>query len=52
MLIDVYDRLKAIASNDPSKVNQQPYEVLVGVAGLLTSACLVWWSDQFQMEDD
>ena len=52
MLIDVYNRLEAIASNDPSKVNQQPYEVLVGVAGLLTSDCQVWWSDKFQMEDD
>ena len=51
MLIDVYERLRAIASKDPQKVNQQPYEVLVGVAGLLTSACLVWWSAEFQMED-
>ena len=52
MLIDVYDRLKAITVNSPSKVYRQPYEVLVGVAGLLTSACRVWWSDRFQMEDD
>ena len=52
MLTNVYDRLEAIARDDPLKVDRQPYEVLVGVAGLLTSACLVWWSDQFQMEDD
>lgn len=52
MLIDVYDRLKAIARDDPLKVDRQPYEVLVGVAGLLTSDCKVWWSDEFQMEDD
>lgn len=52
MLIDVYDRLKAIARDDPLKVDRQPYEVLVGVAGLLTSACLVWWSAEFQMEND
>ena len=51
MLIDVYDRLKAIAVNNPLKVDRQPYEVLVGVAGLLTSECLVWWSEEFQMED-
>ena len=52
MLIDMYDRLKAIARDDPLKVDRQPYEVLVGVAGLLTSDCKVWWSDEFQMEDD
>ena len=51
MLIDVYDRLKAIAVNNPLKVDRQPYEVLVGVAGLLTSECLVWWSEEFEMED-
>lgn len=52
MLIDVYDRLKEIASKNPIKVSQQPYEVLVGVAGLLTSDCKVWWSDEFQIEGD
>ena len=52
MLIDVYDRLNQIAIKNPLKVYRQPYEVLVGVAGLLTSACKVWWSDQFQIEGD
>ena len=51
MLINVYDRLKAIAVNNPLKVDRQPYEVLVGVAGLLTSECLVWWSEKFEIED-
>ena len=52
MLTNVYDRLEAIARDDPLDVDRQPYEVLVGVAGLLTSACLVWWSEEFEMEDD
>jgi hypothetical protein len=52
MLIDVQDRLKRIAGETPTKVNHQPYEVLVGVAGLLTDACQVWWSEKFEMEND
>ncbi len=51
MLIDVQDRLKRISGETPSKVNYQPYEVLVGVAGLLTDACQVWWSDKFELEE-
>lgn len=50
MLIDVQDRLGRIARDAPAKVNYQPYEVLVGVAGLLTDACQVWWSDRFDLE--
>jgi hypothetical protein len=51
MLINVQDRLARIAREAPAKVNYQPYEVLVGVAGLLTEACQVWWSDKFNLED-
>ena len=51
MLIDVQDRLARIAREAPAKVNYQPYEVLVGVAGLLTDACHVWWSEKFELED-
>ena len=52
MLIDVQDRLKRIAKETPSKVNYQPYEVLVGMAGMLTEACKVWWSEKFELEGD
>jgi len=52
MLIDVQDRLKKIAEERPKTVYYEPYEVLVGVAGLLTSECKVWWSEQFSLEDE
>lgn len=52
MLIDVQNRLKEIAEKQPTKVNNQPYEVLVGVSGLLTDACTVWWSKKFDLEGD
>ena len=51
MLIDVQDRLKKVAEGEPAKVCRQPYDLLVGVSGLLTSECKVWWSEQFSMEE-
>ena len=49
MLVDVQDRLRRIAETDPTRVHRQPYDLLVGVAGLLTSECKVWWSEQFEL---
>lgn len=51
MLIDVQDRLRRIAETEPTKACRQPYDLLVGVSGLLTSECKVWWSEQFSMEE-
>jgi hypothetical protein len=50
MLIDVQDKLKRIAEEEPKRVYYQSAEVLIGIAGLLTSACKVWWSAPFQLE--
>jgi len=50
MLIDVQDRLKRISETEPARVYRQSYDLLVGVAGLLTSECKVWWSEQFELE--
>ena len=50
MLIDVQDRLKRISETEPARVHRQSYDLLVGVAGLLTSECKVWWSEQFELE--
>jgi len=49
MLIDVQDRLKRISETEPARVHRQPYDLLVGVAGLLTSECKVWWSEPFEL---
>lgn len=52
MLIDVQDRLKRISETESIRVHRQPYDLLVGVAGLLTSECKVWWSETFDVEED
>lgn len=49
MLIDVQDRLKRISETEPTRVYRQSYDLLVGVAGLLTSECKVWWSEIFEL---
>jgi len=51
MLIGVQDRLRQIAKSEPGKVAHQPYEALVGMAGILTESCLVWWSEKFDLEE-
>jgi hypothetical protein len=49
MLINVQDRLKQISETEPSRVYRQSYDTLVGVAGMLTSECKVWWSERFEL---
>ena len=50
MLLDLQERLKRVAATEAIKVERQPYEVLIGVAGLLCDDCQVWWSEQFSLE--
>jgi hypothetical protein len=51
MLDDVYARLK-LKANEHDLVLRQPYELLVGIAGLLTGECKVWWSERFDLEGE
>ena len=51
MLAQVQDRLRRIAQDDPALVEFQSYQCLIGIAGLLTEACRVWWSEPFAIED-
>ena len=47
MMIDVQDRLQRLAAERPADVGHHGYECLIGVAGLLTSECRVWWGPRF-----
>lgn len=47
MLIDVQDRLRRLAEERPEDVGHHGYECLIGVAGLLTGECRVWWGPRF-----
>ncbi|MBW4444285.1 MAG: DUF4297 domain-containing protein [Plectolyngbya sp. WJT66-NPBG17] len=49
MMNDVYERLKNLSKEEPAKVEHLHYECLVGMAGLLTEECKVWWSEEFDL---
>jgi hypothetical protein len=51
MLIAVQDRLRHLATNEPKKVFNKPYECLIGVVGLLTTDTRVWWSSRFPVRE-
>jgi hypothetical protein len=50
MLRDVHNRLRALAKERPEMVCGEEYELLAGVAGLLTGDCKVWFSEIFDVE--
>ena len=51
MLLNVQKRLKKMASEEPKKVEHLSYECLIGIAGLLTEECKVWWSKKFDLSE-
>lgn len=52
MMIDVQDRLRRIAREETALIGDHSYECLIGMAGLLTRECVVWWSPRFPIEGD
>lgn len=50
MLIRVQDDLKKIVDDQPARAHYQDVDFLIGVAGLLTSDCKVWWSKPFKLK--
>lgn len=51
MLIQVQQRLQRLAEEQPNNIHNQSYDCLVGMAGLLTEACTVWWSEPFDLTE-
>ena len=51
MLSQVQQRLQKVADDQPNLVFDQTYDCLVGMSGLLTEACSVWWSTQFDLQE-
>jgi len=47
MLMDVQARLKRLAETDSAAIGHHKYDCLIGVAGLLTNACRIWWGPRF-----
>ena len=52
MLTDVNTRLRKLEIERRELLGGQPYEILVGVAAMLTRECRVWWSRRFTVQED
>ncbi|MFC1510223.1 dsDNA nuclease domain-containing protein [Candidatus Omnitrophota bacterium] len=51
MMKEVTTRMKEIAQNQKARVHSQNYDVLMGMVGLLSGACKIWWSKKFNLKD-
>lgn len=51
MYLKLAQRLKDISENRSTLVNSEPFETLIGIAGLLSENCSVWWSNKFNLTD-
>ncbi|MCB4791341.1 MAG: DUF4297 domain-containing protein [Elusimicrobia bacterium] len=52
MYKDIINRIREIASKKSEKVYGLDYECLIGIAGLLTSECHIWWSKKFNLKEE
>ena len=52
MMRIVQQRLRERTTQRPATAYNQEYECLLGIAGLLTNECEVWWSPEFSLEED
>ncbi len=50
MFNDLSTRLRTLETQRKNLLGGAPYELLMGTAALLTSACRVWWSERFQVD--
>lgn len=51
MMRILQQQLRERATQRSATVCNQEYECLVGIAGLLTNECEVWWSSEFNLEE-
>lgn len=52
MLQEIRKRLRQRHSEDPGSFFGAEYEHLLGVAGILTEVCDVWWSEEFEIPEE
>lgn len=52
MLIDVRERIRNRITKEPDLFFRCTYEHLLGVVGILTEMCEVWWSEEFDIPSE
>ncbi|MBO9562967.1 MAG: DUF4297 domain-containing protein [Niastella sp.] len=51
MLVTVRAKIKARQENDPALFHDCLYEHVLGVVGVLTESCKIWWSPKFNISE-
>lgn len=52
MLRLVKDRIRTLYDKDGSKLHGVRYDQLLGIAGILTEECPLWWSEKFDLTQE
>ncbi len=52
MLIEIRNRLRNRITREPNLFFGCTYEHLLGIAGILTEMCEVWWSQEFEIPSE
>ena len=52
MLREVRERIRTRLAKEPESFFECKYEHLLGVAGVLTEQCDVWWSEEFEIPEE
>jgi hypothetical protein len=50
MLLRIDERFSDVVKKDANRVYCESIDMLLGIAGLLTGQCLIWWSEKFDIE--
>lgn len=50
MMRETTKALRKLSEGNPDKVYNSDYELLMGIAGLLTGDCKIWWTEVFDLE--
>jgi hypothetical protein len=51
MLGLVKERVRALHAKEGSRLHDLRYDQLLGIAGILTEECRLWWSEKFELEE-
>lgn len=51
MLELVKKRIRTLHDNEGSSLHELRYDQLLGIAGVLTEECRLWWSEKFEMSE-
>ncbi|MCP4179176.1 MAG: DUF4297 domain-containing protein [bacterium] len=52
LMTDFIDRMKIISTTEKERVYGHNHDMLIGISGLLTGECKLWWCEKFDLDVD